>query len=224
MSRRNTVRKCSSVSRNNCIAICQWEGQCAVYEELRVRCLTIWNLTSSTLNFSFVSNAHTSMTTSPVTNINALSFSALQGLCNDTLFFKFRYEMILLNSISFLSCFPVGGSDLWCKAARLTHLVARRKNGAIWIFCICYGHQIFRESAETTILSGHLKLEEKSEFDFLKTHFDWERLDFAQHRILLLWDPIFKVFFAKANKVIYSSHFLQSKILKNFLEIDLPRI
>ena len=52
----------------------------------------------------------------------------------------------------------------------------------------------------------------------MKTRFDWERLDFAKYRILSLWDPIFEVFFVKANKGGYSSHLLQSRILKNVLE------
>ena len=58
----------------------------------------------------------------------------------------------------------------------------------------------------------------------MKTRFDWERLDFAKYRIFSLWDPIFEVFFVKANKGDYSSHLLQSRILKNVLEPDLPPI
>ena len=43
-------------------------------------------------------------------------------------------------------------------------------------------------------------------------------------RIFSLWDPIFEVFFVKVNKGGYSSHLLQSRILKNVLEPDLPPI
>ena len=39
-----------------------------------------------------------------------------------------------------------------------------------------------------------------------------------------LWDPIFAVFSVKVNKGGYSSHLLQSRILKNVLEPDLPPI
>ena len=45
-------------------------------------------------------------------------------------------------------------SVVWCKPARLTTLVARSKNGVIWI-CYMLWHQIFRESADTTILSKY---------------------------------------------------------------------
>ena len=58
----------------------------------------------------------------------------------------------------------------------------------------------------------------------MKTRFDWEKLDFAKYRIFSLWDPIFGVFSVKANKGGYSSHLLQSRILKNVLEPDLPPI
>ena len=44
----------------------------------------------------------------------------------------------------------------------------------------------FRESAETTIRSEYVKLEEKSGFNFMKNCFDWERLDFAKYRIFSL--------------------------------------
>ena len=60
--------------------------------------------------------------------------------------------------------------------------------------------------------------------NFIKTLFDWERLDFAKYRIFSLWDPIFEVLFVKANKCGYSSLLLQSRILKNVLEPDLPPI
>ena len=58
----------------------------------------------------------------------------------------------------------------------------------------------------------------------MKTRFDWERLDFAKYRIFSLWDPIFAVFSVMANKGGYSPHLLQSRILKNVLEQDLPPI
>ena len=79
-------------------------------------------------------------------------------------------------------------TQVWCKPARLTTLVARSKTVVIWI---CY-MLIFRKSAETTLLSEYLK-EEKSGFNFTKTCFDWERLDFAKYRIFSLWDPNFEV-------------------------------
>ena len=75
-------------------------------------------------------------------------------------------------------------------------------------YATCHGPQIFRESAETTILSKYLKLEKKSGFNSMKTRFDWERLDFTKYRIFSLWDPIFAVFSVKANKGGYSSHLL----------------
>ena len=58
----------------------------------------------------------------------------------------------------------------------------------------------------------------------MKTRFYWERLGFDKYRIFSLWDPIFEVFFVQANKGGYSSHLLQSRILKNVLEPDLPPI
>ena len=58
----------------------------------------------------------------------------------------------------------------------------------------------------------------------MKTRFDWERLDFAKYRIFSLRDPIFAVFSVTANKGGYSSHLLQSRILKKDLEPDLPPI
>ena len=58
----------------------------------------------------------------------------------------------------------------------------------------------------------------------MKTRFDWERLDIAKYRIFSLWDPIFAVFSVTVNKGGYSSHLLQSRILKNVLEPDLPPI
>ena len=67
----------------------------------------------------------------------------------------------------------------------------------------CCGHQTFRESAKTTILSEYLKLE-KSGFNFMKTRFDWERLAFANYRIVSLWNQVFGFFFAKVNKDGYS--------------------
>ena len=50
-------------------------------------------------------------------------------------------------------------------------------------FATGYGHQIFRKSAKSIILSVVLKLGEKSGLNFMKTRFDWERLGFATHRI-----------------------------------------
>ena len=90
---------------------------------------------------------------------------------------------------------------VWCKPARLTTSFARSKNGVVE-FPTCYGHQFLWESAETTNLSKYLKLEEKSEFYFMKTRFDWDRLDFAKYRIFSLGDLIFAVFSAKANKSV----------------------
>ena len=58
----------------------------------------------------------------------------------------------------------------------------------------------------------------------MKTRFDWERLGFAKYRIFSLCDPIFEVFFVQGNKGGYSSHLLQSRILKNVLQPDLPPI
>ena len=55
------------------------------------------------------------------------------------------------------------------------------KNGVI-----CYmlwSSNVQEITAETTILSEYLKLEEKSVFNFMNTRFDWERLDFAKCRI-----------------------------------------
>ena len=57
-----------------------------------------------------------------------------------------------------------------------------------------------------------------------ETRLDWERLSFAKYKIFSFWDPNFEVFFVKANKGGYSSHLLQSRILKNVLEPDLPPI
>ena len=64
-------------------------------------------------------------------------------------------------------------------------------------------------------------LEEKSGFNLLKTCFDWERLVFEEYRMFSLRDPVFGFFFARANKGGYSSHLLQSRILKNVLKLDL---
>ena len=58
----------------------------------------------------------------------------------------------------------------------------------------------------------------------MKTRFDWERLDFTKYKVFSLWDPIFAVLSVKANKGGYSSRLLQSRILKNILEPDLPSI
>ena len=58
----------------------------------------------------------------------------------------------------------------------------------------------------------------------MKTRFYWERLGFEKYRLFSLWDPIFEVLFVQANKGDYSSHLLQSRILKNGLEPDLPPI
>ena len=58
----------------------------------------------------------------------------------------------------------------------------------------------------------------------MKTGFYWERLGFDKYRIFSLWDPIFEVLFVQANKDGYSSHLLQSRILKNVLEPDLQPI
>ena len=76
--------------------------------------------------------------------------------------------------------------------------------------------QIFRESAETTILSAYLKLKEKSVLNFMKTRFYWERLGFDKFRIFSLWDPIFEVFFAQANKGGYSSRITEQNFEKRF--------
>ena len=79
----------------------------------------------------------------------------------------------------------------------------------------------FGGSAETTIFSEDWKLEEKSGFNLLKTCFDWERLVFEEYWMFSLRDPVFGFFFARANKGNYSSHLLQSRVLKNVLKLDL---
>ena len=69
-----------------------------------------------------------------------------------------------------------------------------------------------------------LKLEEKSCFNFMKTRFDWERLDFAKYRKLLFVRSNFCSFLCDGEQGGYSSHLLQSRILKNVLEPELPPI
>ena len=120
------------------------------------------------------------------------------------------------------SNFQINGY-IWCEPARLTTLVARSKNGVIWI-CYMLWSSNFQGISRNYYSFEILKIRGKSRFNLMKTRFDWGRLDFAKNRIFSLWDPIFAVFSAKANKGGYSSHLLQSRILKNVLEPDLPPI